>query len=80
MRDSSPLHMDLPPSGLLPDLLFDCGVSDAFIEQNRAFHQRLVELGIAHEYAEHPGEHSWTYWQEHIGSHLAFHYRNMSGR
>ncbi len=47
--------------GMLPALRIDCGVDDFLLDQNRAFHARLDELGIPHEYAEFPGEHTWDY-------------------
>ncbi|MDR3706848.1 MAG: alpha/beta hydrolase family protein [Capsulimonadaceae bacterium] len=48
--------------GNAPALWIDCGSSDFLIEENRAFHEHLNRLGIAHEYSEHEGAHSWDYW------------------
>ena len=42
-------------------IIFDCGVSDFFIEVNRNLHQKLLDKKIDHDYAERPGEHNWTY-------------------
>lgn len=56
----------------LPALRIDCGVDDVLIEANRAFHAHLDALGIAHEYAEYPGAHTWAYWDEHVQEALAF--------
>ena len=56
----------------LPALRFDCGTEDFLIEENRAFHAHLQKLGIAHEYVEHPGAHTWGYWNEHVQETLAF--------
>lgn len=53
-------------------LRIDCGADDFLIESNRRFHAHLGKLGIAHEYAEHPGEHNWDYWEEHIGETIRF--------
>ncbi len=53
-------------------LRIDCGVDDFLIEANRAFNAHLTELGVAHEYAEHPGQHDWNYWNRHILDTLAF--------
>lgn len=58
----------------LPDLvesvtfsiIIDCGVDDFFLDVNRAFHRKLLEKGIAHEYIERPGGHSWEYWDNAI--------------
>lgn len=55
-----------------PALRIDCGTEDFLIEDNRAFHAHLDNLGIVHEYAEHPGAHNWAYWDTHIQDTLAF--------
>jgi putative tributyrin esterase len=54
------------------NLRLDCGTEDFLIEHNRAFHAHLTKLGIAHEYAEHPGDHNWDYWDAHIHETLQF--------
>ncbi len=56
----------------IPALRIDCGVDDFLIESNRAFDAHLTKLGVAHEYAEHAGEHNWNYWNRHILDTLAF--------
>jgi putative tributyrin esterase len=56
----------------LPPLRFDCGTSDLLIEHNRAFHQTLLAHGIAHQYEEFDGGHSWAYWAEHLRDSLRF--------
>lgn len=60
-----------------PAIRIDCGVDDRLIGQNRALHAHLEALGIAHEYAEYPGEHSWAYWDAHIQEAIAFHWRTL---
>lgn len=60
-----------------PAIRFDCGVDDFLIEHNRAFHAHLETLGIAHEYQEFPGGHSWAYWDEHVQEAIAFHCRTL---
>lgn len=62
----------LPPAKA-PAIRFDCGVDDFLIEHNRDFHAHLEKLGIAHEYQEFPGEHTWGYWDEHVQEAIAFH-------
>lgn len=59
----------------LPAIAFDCGTEDELIESNRDFHQLLDELGIEHHYAEHPGGHTWEYWDAHILDALPQHER-----
>jgi putative tributyrin esterase len=62
---------------LLPALRLDCGREDGLLEENRAFHRHLEQLGIPHEYAECPGAHTWEYWDCHIQEALAFHQRAL---
>lgn len=59
----------------LPVLSFDCGVDDELIESNRDFHLLLDDLGIDHHYAEHPGGHTWDYWDAHVVTALSQHER-----
>jgi S-formylglutathione hydrolase FrmB len=59
----------------VPALAFDCGVDDHLIEDSRRFHARLDALGIAHHYREHPGAHTWDYWNEHVVEAVAHHAR-----
>jgi putative tributyrin esterase len=57
----------------MPRLSFDCGVDDFLIEDNRRFHAFLKEQGLPHHYAEHPGAHTWEYWDTHVQSALVQH-------
>ena len=50
----------------------DCGVDDFLLEQNRDFHAHLEKIGLAHKYAEYPGDHNWQYWDTHIRKTIAF--------
>ena len=56
----------------LPALWMHCGSEDFLIQVNRDMHAHLESLGIPHEYAEAPGEHTWEYWDEHIVEALSF--------
>ena len=57
----------------LPALFVDAGEADSLvIDENRAFHDALRTLGIAHEYREWPGGHTWDYWRAHVGESLAW--------
>lgn len=47
-------------------IYFDCGTSDESLAHNRAFHRLLDSLGVAHEYHEFPGSHTWGYWGRHF--------------
>ena len=47
-------------------LYLDCGADDEAVADNRAFHRRLVELGVPHTYNEFTGAHGWGYWKIHL--------------
>lgn len=53
-------------------IVLDCGIEDIFIHQNRAMHNRLMELSIPHDYTERPGGHTWDYWKNAIEYQLLF--------
>jgi S-formylglutathione hydrolase FrmB len=59
----------------LPVLSFDCGTEDVLIDSNRRFHAHLETLGIPHNYTEHPGGHTWDYWDRHVQTALQQHAR-----
>jgi len=50
----------------------DCGTRDFFLDVNRQLHAKLTARGIAHAYAEFPGEHSWDYWKDSLRRQMAF--------
>ncbi|WP_027797525.1 alpha/beta hydrolase [Paraburkholderia acidipaludis] len=54
------------------DLTIDCGVDDHFVNSNRVLHERLVALGVPHDYAERPGGHTWAYWSNAIRYQVLF--------
>lgn len=56
----------------VPSLFIDCGVADRLVDQNRSLDAALKELGIAHQYAEWPGGHTWQYWRAHGAQSLAW--------
>lgn len=53
-------------------IIVDCGVDDFLIEPNRELHRRLVYDKFDHDYTEHPGGHTWDYWQNSLPYHLLF--------
>lgn len=63
------------PLEQLPAMRIDCGVDDFLIEPNREFSRHLTAHGIPHEYEEFPGDHNWSYWDEHVQEAIAFHQR-----
>jgi S-formylglutathione hydrolase FrmB len=54
------------------DLTIDCGRDDAFIGSNRTLHERLLALGVPHDYAERAGGHTWDYWAQAIRYQMRF--------
>lgn len=63
--------------GQLPKIRIDCGTDDFLIQHNRDYHAALDKLGIAHEYEEFPGAHTWDYWDLHVREAIAFHMKNL---
>lgn len=56
-------------------VIIDCGTEDAFIEANRAAHNKMLSLKIPHHYIEKPGKHDWNYWANAVKYQLFF-FRN----
>ena len=56
-----------------PVITFDCGVDDQLIESNRALHAHMTTIRLSHQYLEHPGAHTWPYWDQHVVEALAQH-------
>lgn len=54
------------------DLIIDCGVEDFFFEVNEQLHDRLMNLGVEHDYIIRPGEHNWEYWRNAVEYQLLF--------
>jgi len=53
-------------------ILIDCGTEDFAIAVNRDAHQKLVTLGIDHEYFERTGKHDYNYVKKVLEHHIAF--------
>jgi putative tributyrin esterase len=58
-----------------PVISFDCGTEDELLDENRWFHTELDRLGLEHNYKEHPGAHTWDYWDMHVREALEQHAR-----
>jgi S-formylglutathione hydrolase FrmB len=58
-----------------PAIIFDCGVSDPFIETNRQLHAELLALKVPHDYIERAGTHNWDYWKNAVVYQLMFFYK-----
>jgi len=53
-------------------ITIDCGYDDFFFEVNNNLHRKLLDSGIAHDYINRPGGHSWDYWCDAIDFQLVF--------
>lgn len=67
------------PINLIPRLengdlriLIDCGYGDFFLDVNRAFHERLLQRGIDHDFYLRPGCHNADYWADSVDYQLLF--------
>lgn len=70
--DRSLLSMIEPHRATMPPTYVDCGASDLLIDTNRAFHDRLLGLGIEHRYEEYDGGHDWPSWHRRLAQSLRF--------
>jgi S-formylglutathione hydrolase FrmB len=53
-------------------IIMDCGLQDFIYFMSKAAHEKLVKLGIAHDYIERPGKHDWPYWSNAVRYQLVF--------
>lgn len=53
-------------------IIFDCGYDDFFFEVNQAFHQKLLERGVMHDFIVRPGAHTGEYWSNSIDYQILF--------
>ena len=56
-------------------IIIDCGTEDFFYNVNKALHEKMLKLKIAHDYIERPGRHDWNYWTNAVKYQLMF-FRN----
>jgi enterochelin esterase-like enzyme len=57
----------------MPRLGFDCGTEDDLLGDNRNLHTLLERRKLPHTYNEHPGAHTWDYWDLHVRTALKQH-------
>lgn len=50
----------------LPELFLSIGTEDPLLQVNRDYHALLQRCGVSHTYEEHPGGHTWDYWDGHL--------------
>ena len=56
----------------MPALYADVAIGDEALEQNRAFVRAMKSHGIAVQYEEWKGTHTWIYWKRHLPQGLSF--------
>lgn len=49
-----------------PSIYMACGTEDMLIEENRRFHQFLIDHHVPVTYVEGPGAHTWDFWDTYI--------------
>lgn len=76
-NDIWPLAQHAVSLATRPALRLDCGTEDYLIEENRALHSHLNQIGYAHEYFETAGAHTGSYWDARIRAGLQFHARHL---
>ncbi len=54
------------------NIIIDDGLNDIFIKNNIAIHDKMVEMGIDHDFTVRPGRHSWDYWVNSLDYHMMF--------
>lgn len=58
-------------------IIIDCGTEDFFIDVNNNLHNKLLKLGIKHDYIIRPGAHNLKYWENSIEYQLLFFKNNL---
>jgi len=53
-------------------IIIDCGTEDFFYAVNKALHEKMLQLKIAHDYIERPGKHDWNYWRNAVKYQLLY--------
>lgn len=54
------------PKDQAPYMYVDCGTDDPLLDANRQMSAALKTAGLAYEYHEYPGAHTWNYWDARI--------------
>lgn len=53
-----------------PRVWIDIGESDSLLESTSELSDRLLDLGIDHQFIVRPGDHSTSYWSQHVREYL----------
>lgn len=70
-RYSAIAAVDQRPSLPLKAIV-DCGTEDYLIQGNRNLHEKMMKLGLPHDYIERPGKHDWNYWRNAVPYQLLY--------
>ena len=70
MESRLTLWLKKNPAESLPAVYLDAGEKDRYSRPIEEFHNRLVELGIAHEWRVNAGGHDEDYWQSQLEAYL----------
>jgi S-formylglutathione hydrolase FrmB len=62
----------------MPYLYLDCGTADSLLASNRELAAALHKAGVAYEFHEVPGAHTWDYWDARIREVLPLLIRRLS--
>lgn len=58
-------------------LWMDMGADDRFVDRTIAFHDVLIERGVAHQWQLNPGGHEETYWSAHVRDYLRWYDQSL---
>ena len=67
----------MKPAGA-PYIYVDCGTADGLLQTNREVAQALHKAGLAYEYHEVAGAHTWDYWDRRIREFLPLLMRKLA--
>jgi enterochelin esterase-like enzyme len=69
-----PAWLDAIPTSEAPRIYLDIAASELSNIRRSVtwFTGQLEERGIAHQFHEYPGNHSESYWQQHVEEYLRF--------
>ncbi len=74
-QKNSVFHQIQKLQGKNTALIIDCGKDDFFYGINLKLHDKMLQLGINHDFIIRPGEHSWVYWKSSIEYQMLFFYK-----
>ncbi len=64
--------------GSAPYIYIDCGIADGLVAANREVVAAFHKTGVAYEYHEVAGAHTWAYWDARIREFLPLLMKKLS--